>query len=371
MDFITVILIIGAVQGIFLITALIGRKVVNRVCNILLAVLLFAITTYFTYVLVKNLNGPSGLEQILKIHSIALGLLIGPAFFLFVRSYLQSRKTSGRAYSYHFLPYILLILTLSGIEWRTGMVTESPGGDFLVFVGMVEGFKTVHIVTYLTMTARLLLRFGKSDKIVYQGNSREILFWFKGLLILFILTVFASLGFLIWAKFLHSGIIDTEPTYVILLLFAIVYAIAYMTLRFPLTISNENGNLIFKRAPKYQTSSLSERDKEWILGQIRMEMETSKPYLDDQLTLEELAKKLQLPAHHISQTINQLLQKSFNDFINEYRVQEFKQRILAEGASNKTILAIAYESGFASKSSFNRIFKLHTALTPNEYKKMH
>ena len=99
-------------------------------------------------------------------------------------------------------------------------------------------------------------------------------------------------------------------------------------------------------------------------------MEKESPFLNSELKIEALAKAINIPTHHLSQILNQGFEKSFQNFINHYRVEEFKERILNPDNSNKTILAIALESGFSSKSSFNRIFKSHTGFTPYEFKKL-
>jgi len=87
------------------------------------------------------------------------------------------------------------------------------------------------------------------------------------------------------------------------------------------------------------------------------------------LTLQELADELSIASHQLSQVINDRLQKNFFDFINSYRVEEVQVRLLAPEAQNLTILAVALDSGFSSKSSFNTIFKKHTQMTPTEYKR--
>ncbi|MGE5498393.1 MAG: helix-turn-helix domain-containing protein [Syntrophothermus sp.] len=97
-------------------------------------------------------------------------------------------------------------------------------------------------------------------------------------------------------------------------------------------------------------------------------MEDRKPYLDEKITLTELARKLNMTRNQLSAVINNDLGISFYNLINKYRVEEVK-RLLADPANrNFTILAIAYEAGFPAKSSFHSIFKKFTGLTPSEYR---
>jgi AraC-like DNA-binding protein len=81
-----------------------------------------------------------------------------------------------------------------------------------------------------------------------------------------------------------------------------------------------------------------------------------------------LGHQLNISPKNISITLNNELNKSFHDFINEYRVEEAKKRLRDQQYDRLTILAIAMDSGFNSKSSFNRIFMKTTGMSPKEYK---
>jgi AraC-like DNA-binding protein len=98
-------------------------------------------------------------------------------------------------------------------------------------------------------------------------------------------------------------------------------------------------------------------------------MQNDKPYLEPELTLEQLASKLSLKPRVLSQAINEILGQNFYDFINRYRIEE-ASRLLTNPSDEKiTILEVLYEVGFNSKSSFNTLFKKYTGLTPTEFRK--
>lgn len=97
-------------------------------------------------------------------------------------------------------------------------------------------------------------------------------------------------------------------------------------------------------------------------------MEEEKPYLKPDLSISELAGKCQIPINHLSYYINEYEQKNFFDFINEYRLKELVRKLGDPSLRHITILGLAYDSGFNSKSSFNRIFKKYFQLTPSAYK---
>ncbi|WP_336963438.1 helix-turn-helix domain-containing protein [Chryseobacterium contaminans] len=97
-------------------------------------------------------------------------------------------------------------------------------------------------------------------------------------------------------------------------------------------------------------------------------MENRKPYLDSELNLIKLAEMLSVSNHHLSYVINTGFQKNFFQYVNEFRV-EYAKLLLKDSGSKLSILGIAYESGFNSKTSFNTTFKKVTGQTPSEFKK--
>lgn len=104
-----------------------------------------------------------------------------------------------------------------------------------------------------------------------------------------------------------------------------------------------------------------------MIDTIVQEMEKNKYYLDPNLTLNTFALKLDLPARSVSVHINHGLQKTFIDFVNYYRVEEVKRKIRTGINKKFTLFTVALESGFNSKSTFNRIFKKFTGKAPSEF----
>jgi AraC-like DNA-binding protein len=129
------------------------------------------------------------------------------------------------------------------------------------------------------------------------------------------------------------------------------------------------GKSSSKSPGKYQKSSLKEDEARETLNRLIDYIETEKPYLDDQLTLPQVATDLGISVHHLSQTINEHRKQNFFDFVNSYRVEEVKQKLPNPEYDVFSLLAIALECGFGSKSSFNRIFKNTTGQTPTQYRK--
>ena len=98
-------------------------------------------------------------------------------------------------------------------------------------------------------------------------------------------------------------------------------------------------------------------------------MEEKKLFLDENISLPQLAGMLNIHPNYLSQVINERFQKNFYNFINSYRVEEFK-RLIALGKNKKqTFFALALDCGFNSKASFNSSFKKITGITPSEFVK--
>ncbi|MEZ4936449.1 MAG: helix-turn-helix transcriptional regulator [Crocinitomicaceae bacterium] len=117
---------------------------------------------------------------------------------------------------------------------------------------------------------------------------------------------------------------------------------------------------------KISPSKPLEMDSEWS-EKIHRLMKEEKPWLDCELTLSDLAKKLDLSESELTIILNQKMLTSFYKLINSYRVEMVKSKLAEPSSKRFTILAAAYESGFNSKSTFYRIFKEFTGQTPKEY----
>lgn len=120
---------------------------------------------------------------------------------------------------------------------------------------------------------------------------------------------------------------------------------------------------------KYKKSLISDDDLENYRKQLSLIMEQEQPYLDPYLSLSDLAGTLAIPANHLSQLLNKGYDQNFSEFVNHYRLTHFKQEILKPEKENFTLLAIAFECGFNSKTVFNSFFKKSTGTTPSKYLK--
>ena len=119
--------------------------------------------------------------------------------------------------------------------------------------------------------------------------------------------------------------------------------------------------------PKYQKSGLSPESSENLHRDLSQLMSTEKFFRESELSLTDLAKRLNTLPNHLSQVINEREGKNFYDYINSLRIEEFMRLVNSPESQKYTLLGIAQECGFNSKSSFNRYFKKVTGKSPSEF----
>lgn len=131
----------------------------------------------------------------------------------------------------------------------------------------------------------------------------------------------------------------------------------------------ETLSVTVQPAAQSRRSVLTEGQQEAIASRLSVLMQEKKVYTDAELTLEKLASQMKTPRHHLSEVLNQYLHKSFYQFINDFRMQEVLNLLdyCRRQSVTPSILSIAYEAGFNSKSAFNQYFKKTTGFTPTEY----
>ena len=125
--------------------------------------------------------------------------------------------------------------------------------------------------------------------------------------------------------------------------------------------------ILLEMKPSSEKKTIDELDKK--VDWLKKEIEQNLYFLNPELTLNSLAEHLNLHPNFLSHIINEGIHKNFSDFINEYRVETVINKINEKEYKNITLVGIAHESGFNSKTSFYRTFKKFTNKTPSEYLK--
>ena len=134
-------------------------------------------------------------------------------------------------------------------------------------------------------------------------------------------------------------------------------------------INNPKELLPIRKRQKYKGSKLSNTQVEDYKTALNHAMNNKKVYRDPKLSIHKLSEELAIPRQYISEVLNIHMGKSFQDFVNEYRVEAFIKKLEKDQNDHFTLFGLANEVGFNSKSTFNAIFKKYKGLTPSQFKK--
>ena len=210
--------------------------------------------------------------------------------------------------------------------------------------------------------SRALDALSNSDMVNLDWLNGIFYFWIGSLVLLLPLTVLSISGILLENESVNFLL---QLDYLIFVFLLGYYGFKQTAVFNDLYSSNNQDE---KRKP-YERSALTPIQAESYHGNLIRLMEEEKPYLNGELTAQDLATKLGISTNYLSQILNQNQQQNFFDFINSYRVAEVKSKVASTDFQNYTLLAIALESGFNSKTSFNTVFKKNTGMTPSQFHK--
>ena len=186
-------------------------------------------------------------------------------------------------------------------------------------------------------------------------------------ILMFIIPLFTIFTILYgkWIEFHHEQIKFMVLITMVLPIAWAVYAL-YLRSKIKQSIRMEKEESSKKR---YERVSIDDKKINEITQKLTQLIGRDKLYLNPDLHLEDIAKQMGESKHHLTFVLNQTLQKNFYQYVNEFRIEEVISRMKEDFQQKYSILAIAFDSGFGSKSSFNRIFKEIKGKTPSEYRK--
>ena len=232
----------------------------------------------------------------------------------------------------------------------------------------------VYVIVLLIWLLRKLNRYTSSIKNYYASIENINLNWF-GFFIQSLLGL-TSFGFVVFTLFSLDVIDNIEipfgleyVLFVILLFYFCYHGIRQYSL--VNLKSNYNDEEVSPESPKgkYITSNLDKTSIDAYFRNISQLFDEEKLFLEPQLKIEDIAKRLEISIHKVSQIINSKSNKSFFDFVNRYRVEYFKKLLSDPDKRKFTILALGIESGFNSKASMNRVFKNFVGQSPKQFQK--
>jgi AraC-like DNA-binding protein len=249
-------------------------------------------------------------------------------------------------------------------DWAYLEVTTKISDDPLGIRQYINQLTAIQLIIYIGAIIFILKKKLKSVGQSLFGTDNELLIILRNTLIHFLLIIAIFL-----ATKIYFGMRSDVGDYLIASYISfMIYATSYQVLNRSEFFDKPGSFLAFPMM-KYEKSSLSEENKEMILSKIRKEMEDNSYFTNNLASLPGLAKQINETSHHVSQVINEKLNKNFFELLASYRVEHAKKLIQKDKGSKLTVEELADIVGYNSKSSFNIAFKKYTLKTPSEYRK--
>lgn len=392
------VVLLGAIQGLFLTGALAARRR-NRTANRLLA----AAMLVFSVSLAAKVHASANLEDRWP-HFIGIGyplpFLFGPLIYLYSAAAADRSRRMGVRDWLHLLPFVGVVLWglpiyLMGGTEKVEFYRRLLAGESTPLTIVADPLKFVSGLGYGVATMVLLRRHRERVKDSYSTLEEVTLRWLSWL-------GAAALG--IWGlatvfdllRSLGVAELPWGDDVISLCVAVLVCAIGYLGLRQPEVFRYETAEYPvpvpmdppvaqvpepsasvlaavtpptgLDTSPRYERSGLTDAESRRLKDRLLALMERERPWTDSGLTLAGLAALLATTPHKLSEVLNSEIRQTFYDFVNGYRVREVQRRITSGDARHLKLLTLALDAGFASKSTFNQVFKKHTNQTPSEFR---
>jgi AraC-like DNA-binding protein len=397
----SVLILIGSAQCFFFSVVFLFMRRGNRRANLFLA----AVTLSLSILMVDGfMNVTNYYSRYPRLIGVAwpVYFLVGPLFYFYVRELSTPKRLvfPWRQFFY-FLPAIVSALVLilfyhmrvnENVPRLFGLLAPLGGITFPT-LNAVPHLAVFQNAVYCVLSYLLIRAYSAGIKQSYSSLETTNLSWLRALLFSFIGLIFLFIFLSYVAVTLD---INRESTYFFYLIWAGAdFIIACKVVLHPeiyswiaaanqkefiqpdlaivpaMTASEPDkslGDLGTSPKEKYQKSWLTDERMAEIADQLLQLMETDKTFLEPELTLPELAERLSISPHHLSQVINRKMNKSFFVLVNEYRVQEAKRLLISPQHDHISIFGIALDAGFNSKTTFNTAFVKFTGMTPSKFR---
>ncbi len=373
------IFIVGVSLAFFLEFILISKKE-KSLADKVLTVWIFVLGTHLILHFIEN-EGIDQTYHFLLGLSTPFPLLSGPFLYLYTKVLTNGKTKMNRLDYLHFLPAVLLIIRMLPYFFL-------PGNEKLQYTLEMQQQRSVLMtvtlysymvsgITYIILSLLLLRRHRKNLTANFSYTDQINLSWLRNLIIGMIViwsivTVGHSLDDLtgLNIKYEVDQLIFTSLSLFILM---VGYFGVKQTWIFsgqipvdahgqPESTKKEASDFV-----QYRKSGLKSAQADELQARLEKVMKEEKPFLDHKLTLKALAEHLGTHPNYLSQVVNERFQRNFYDFINTARIEEFKSLVQQPQSKHLTVLALAIDCGFSSKSSFNKFFKKSTGKTPSEF----
>jgi AraC-like DNA-binding protein len=369
--------IVGITITFFLVVVLSSKKDKSTADKILTCWLFFIglhLLLFYLNVTKKNIEYPFLLGW-----EIPIPLLHGPFLFLYTNA-LTKQNQNKKIYLLHFLPFVLTLVSLLPFFLLTPqqkiIVYQNEGAEYATLMAVIYSGILLSGVLYTLLSMLKLEKHRRTIADQFSFTEKINLKWLSylaaGSTIIWLLVIFSD------DQYVFSAIV----IYVIFIGYFGIKQVGIFTNRthledepsitLPIHEPRINSPLVEKPEKekiKYEKSGLTQEELQSIHKNLKEVMQNEKLFKNPELTLAELAQRINTHANTLSQVINSIEQKTFYDYINLLRIEEFKKEVSLSENQKFTLLSLAFECGFNSKTSFNRNFKKATNLSPTEFLK--
>ncbi len=363
-DFIDIILFLGISQGVFLAATIQIIQNKNRNANKVLSIILLIACLMLTGRLFFFRSMSSEWFFRIAIFVDTLIFVFGPLLYLYCRRLVFNEIPSYRLHVSNFIPaagmiiYFIWTLMFSFEEFR--ILGREGKLNLLYFI--IESSGLLFNFYYCFRCFQLIKVYKKEEKknLSYSQNLTPFLSSFLITIVLFMVLWLISYVMVYFLQ-IYTSVVNYNLVWVSIPVF--IYVIGFYSLKQP---------SIFRMPwAKKKNVKNKERLEGEAIENLKMNLEKlmveEKIYLDHKLTLSDLAKKLDTSANNVSWLLNNIHKSSFYDYVNHYRVQSFIEKVQKGEHHNHTLLALSLDSGFNSKSTFNKAFKAELKDTPSNY----
>ena len=336
----------------------------NRYPNRFLGAFLVVVSLWLIDAFLR-ISGLYGQDAKLYFKPIYYSFAFGPLIYFYVRSIVNSSFVFTRVHLLHFIPVILqaglyLFLTFQTYNYRHWYWQEIhlPWTYRIEFDGTF-----ISMAVYLFLSLRVLGGYKKWLTNAFSDLSKINLNWLRIILILMLVLVGQW-----FAEVILRDLYDNyyEYNYSVQILGVLTLVLAYKAF-----YQEDQEEILYTDDPTEDLGTEQNDFDEEKNKKITERMSIHKDYLQPSLSLKAFAANCGIPPRTVSRYINQYKGMTFHQFVNNYRVHEYMEKAISGDEKGMTLEGIAYDCGFNSKASFNRIFKAQTGMTPSQYVSKH
>jgi len=367
LDINTVLSLLVAFQLIFIAVFLLSTGSGIRKSNVLLGIFFLLLGINIGDLLLQ-MNGITSFLPLFFLLDDAFLLLFGPLLYLYTLTHVYRNFRLEIKHGVHLIPFVICLLGLLLIY----SLAEGPYEHSLNTVGSIDAPKgALLIVTlfyahggiYLFFSKRVLRKYDRNIRDQYSNLSKVNLDWLHFIINSIIAVWILGIMHTVFSITVFKSYINAVLLVFMVFLFYFINRILFKVLRRSEVLSG----IPYAPKPKYVGSTLSDVQRTNYAEELVSYMEREQPFVNPDLSVNQIAHSLGVSSRELSQVINQTFNKRFFDFVNSFRIEAAK-KLLADRSNHMTVQEIMYSVGFSSKSSFNTIFKRKTNKTPTAFR---